>query len=396
MSAVSSTRTLWFSATGREPGRNPYLHHLYRVSLDGGTPELLTPEDADHDVSFSLGGGWFVDTFSRLDLPPVSALRAADGALVRVLETADITDLLATGWRKPEPIRTLARDGRTEIYGALFVPSTFDTERHYPVLDDVYPGPHNIRTPVRFPLPATASGTWQAQALAELGFIVVMLDGLGTAYRSKAFHDVGWGPGFGEAGGLPDHVHALRALAGERPYLDLERVGVYGHSGGGFAAARAMLLFPEFYRVGVASSGNHDQRGYHPQWGERYLGADITRYYAEAANSSLADRLAGALLLIHGELDDDVHPAMTLQLVDALIRANRDFDLLLVPNANHDFQDPTLTIDLPRGASVAERYVLRRRWDYFVRHLLGATPPANYLISGPASSDEDAAKGGPA
>ncbi|RIK44953.1 MAG: peptidase S9 [Chloroflexi bacterium] len=380
---------VWFSATGVETGRNPYYRHLYVTSLAGGAARLLTPEDADHAISFSPCGGWFVDCYSRIDLPPVSLLRRANGDLVRELEHADIDDLLATGWNLPERLECRARDDATPIYGMLLRPSTFDPACRYPLLDDVYPGPHNIRTPTRFPLPESFAGFWQAQALAELGFLVLTLDGLGTGFRARALQHMAWGPGFGEAGGLPDHVHALRQLARERPYLDPERVGVYGHSGGGFAAARAMLLYPEVFRVGVAASGNHDQRGYHAQWGEQYLGADISRYFADAANSSLAARLTGKLLLIHGELDDDVHPAMTLQLVDALVQANRDVDLLIVPNANHDFVDP-LAEPQPPGSGMAERYVVRRRWDYFVRHLLERQPPDSYLIQPP-----DTARGGP-
>lgn len=379
---------VYFTAGGAEAKRNPYYLHLYRVRLTGGAPELLTPEDAHHDVAFAPSGGWFVDRCSRIDQPPLSLLRAADGELLRVLEQADVADLLADGWRFPEPFRATARDGVTDIYGMITYPSDFDPARSYPILDNVYPGPHNIQTDVAFPDPAVSRDFWQGQALAELGFVVITIDGLGTAYRSKTFHAAAWGPGFGEAGGLPDHVAALAQLAADRPYLDLERVGIYGHSGGGFAAARGMLLYPDLYRVGVASAGNHDQRDYHAQWGELYLGADIARHYHEAANAPLAERLRGKLLLVHGELDDDVHPRHTLQLAAALLAAEREVDLLILPAADHELCDP-LVNDQPYGAAPALRYFLRRRWDYFVTHLLGVRSPDGYMIrAGPAKGGD--------
>ncbi|HEX5505700.1 MAG TPA: DPP IV N-terminal domain-containing protein, partial [Thermomicrobiales bacterium] len=374
---------LYFTAGGREAGRDPYYRHLYRCKLDGAELELLTPEDAEHTVAFSPTGAYFVDTFSRVDQAPATVLRAADGRLVCPLEEADLSALLATGWRFPERFSVKARDGVTDLYGMLIRPSRYDPTRHYPVLDAIYPGPQTIRTPKAFP-PAN-NGFWQDQALAELGFIVVTIDGQGTPYRSKAFHDVAYGAAFGEAGGLADHVAGLRQLAARDPSLDLDRVGIYGHSGGGYASTRAMLRFPDFYRVAVSSAGNHDQRGYNATWGERWIGAYDADAYAHQDNISLAGNLKGKLLLVHGELDDNVHPSLTLRLVDALIAANKDFDLLIVPNTNHAL------FDTRRGLKAFEQlysqghpYFVRKRWDYFVRHLRGAEPPAGYAIRLPA------------
>ncbi|MFN8542466.1 MAG: prolyl oligopeptidase family serine peptidase, partial [Thermomicrobiales bacterium] len=227
---------------------------------------------------------------------------------------------------------------------------------------------------------------WQDQALAELGFVVINIDGFGTPYRSKAFIDVAYGKHFGEAGGLEDHIVGFRQLAARDASLDLERVGIYGHSGGGYASARAMLLFPDFFKVAVSSAGNHDQRGYSADWGERYIGMPEGDNYDHQGNFDIAKNLRGKLLLVHGELDDNVHPGLTLRLADALIAANKDFDLLIIPFTNHGF------FDMRWGRQAADRYIslshpyfVRKRWDYFVTHLLGATPPAGYAIQSPLS-----------
>ncbi|HUY99679.1 MAG TPA: prolyl oligopeptidase family serine peptidase, partial [Thermomicrobiaceae bacterium] len=369
---------LYFTAGGREPARDPYFRHLYRCRLDGTDLSLLTPEDAEHSVTVSPSGRFFLDTHSRVDLPPVTVVRAADGAHVLTLEEADVAGLLARGWRFPERVRVTARDGVTPLYGMLIRPSGYDPARRYPLLDAIYPGPQTIRTPKGFP--DAASGFWQDQALAELGFVVVTLDGRGTPYRWKAFHDAAYGERFGEAGGLGDHVAGLRQLGERDGSLDLERVGIYGHSGGGYASTRALLSFPDFYRVAVSSAGNHDQRGYNASWGERWIGPYEAEVYALQDNIARAGQLQGKLLLVHGELDDNVHPSLTLRLVDALIAADKDFDLLIIPHTNHGL------FDTRRGLAAQERYLsqghpyfVRKRWDYFVRHLLGAEPPAYHL-----------------
>lgn len=353
---------IYFTAGGRESGRDPYLLHLYRTRPDGSQLRLLTPEDAHHEISFSPGGRYFIDRYSRVDTPPVTLLRAADGRLVRVLERADIGKLIARGWQKPERFRAEARDGKTPIYGVLYRPSDLDPRRKYPIVEDVYGGPQVVHAPRAF----TAG-----EPMAELGFMVVQIDGLGTPGRSSAFQDASYGKGFAEAGGLADHIAAIRQLATRYAYLDLDRVGIYGYSGGGYAAARALFDHPDFYKVAVAGAGSHDQLLYQFEWGEHFIGrpSESAEAYELQANRTRAGNLRGKLLLVHGDLDDDVPLANTMQLVSALIAANRDFDLLVVPNRNHDslYTDP---------------YFIRRQWDYFVKNLLGVEPPGQYQIGG--------------
>lgn len=350
---------LYFMGGGHEPERDPYYKHLYRVKLDGSDLQLLTPEDAEHNVTFSPGGKYFVDTFSRINLPPVTVLKKANGEQVRLLEAADISLLGQMGWCPPEPFSVKARDGVTDLYGAIFRPSHFDPGQSYPVIDAIYPGPQHTRTPKSFEPDA-------AQALAELGFIVVTIDGLGNMGRSKANHDVSYGK-FTEAGGLEDHIKGLRQLAERYPYMDLSRVGIFGHSGGGFASTKAILQYPDFYKVAVSSAGNHDQRGYLAGWGELYNGLLDGDNFVAQANPTLAANLQGRLLLAAGDMDDNVHMALTMQVVDALIKAGKDFDMLLLPNRNHTFS--------------RDAYFIRKLWDYFVTHLLGAIPPREYAIN---------------
>ncbi|HHW03356.1 MAG TPA: prolyl oligopeptidase family serine peptidase [Thermoanaerobacterales bacterium] len=355
---------IYFTAGGREPERDPYYRHLYRVKMDGSNLQLLTPEDAEHEVTFSPTGKYFVDTYSRVDLPPVTVLRNADGKLVRKLEEADIELLLATGWKFPERFCAKARDGVTDIYGVIIRPSNFDPSKKYPVIEGNYSGPHTIRVPKAFAGGHAKTQFWHDQALAELGFIVVSVDGLGMAFRSKAFQDFSY-KNLGDAG-LEDHIAAFRQLAARYPYMDLNRVGIYGYSAGGYAAAHAILAHPDFYKVAVAWAGNHDHRIDKASWVERYMGFPVGGHYEEQANPSIAHNLKGKLFLMHGEMDENVPPAATLQLVDALIKANKDFDFLILPNGVH--------------GSGNHPYVTRKRWDYFVQHLLGATPPHGYII----------------
>lgn len=370
-----ANQQLYISAMGREDGRDPYFDFGYRVSLDGGEPELLTPEDATHQLSFSPSGAFFVDSYSRVDLPPTTVLRAADGSLLFEMETADITGLTELGWAPPERFRIKARDGITDIYGVLILPTRFDPSagQSLPILDSIYAGPQTNQAPTSFlgystgvNVPNKTRDVWNAQAVAELGFAVVMIDGLGMPFRDKAFHDRSFRQ-LGD-GGIEDHVVAIRQLAESHPYLDLERVGIYGHSAGGYASTRAILMFSEFYKVAVSSAGNHDHRLDKANWVERYMGLPVGEHYHEQSNVTQAHRLQGKLLLMHGETDENVHPASTLQVVDALIKANKDFDLLILPNRPHGMG--------------ADPYFVRRRWDYFVRHLLGAEPPAGYAITG--------------
>lgn len=370
-------RWVYFTAMGREPRRDPYYMFIYRVSLDGGEPELLTPENAHHTAKFAPSGRFFIDTYSRVDLPPVTILRSASGQEVAELARADVEWLRATGWTETERFTAKARDGATDIYGVIVRPTDFDPNRTYPVIDYIYAGPQTNVAPTTFagalpfgsdPRAIQGNAYWHAQAIAELGFVVVMVDGLGMPGRSKAYHDVTY-LNLGD-GGIADHVTAIQQLGDRYPYLDLSRVGIYGHSAGGYASAHAILAFPEFYKVCVSSAGNHDHRLDKASWVERYMGFPVEDHYREQANQTLAHRLQGKLLLMHGEMDENVHPGSTMVLVDALIKANKDFDLLIVPNRPHSLQtDP---------------YVTRRRWDYFVRHLAGAEPPAGYGIADPA------------
>jgi dipeptidyl-peptidase 4 len=350
-----ASRTLYFTAGGREAGRDPYLEHLYRVNLDGSGLRLLTPENANHSVAFSPTGAYFVDTYSRADLPPVSVVRrASDGQVVVELEEADVSRLLATGWDFPEPFEALAEDGETDIYGIIWRPSNFDDSRSYPVVEQVYTGPHSFFVPKTF-----AAYRNHAQLIAELGFIVVQVDGRGTARRSRAFHDhsrMNLGPG-----GLPDHIAALRQLGERYPYLDLDRVGIYGHSAGGYDSTQAILQFPDFYKVAVSSAGNHDHRVDKHVWNVQWMGWPLGEHYDEQSNVNLAHRLEGKLLLAHGDLDDNVPVSATLQLVDALIQADKEFDLMILPNQRHGIG--------------GHPYFQRMRMDYFVRHLLGVDPP---------------------
>lgn len=359
--AVDGDR-VYFTAGGREPGRDPYYRHLYRVRADGTDLALLTPEDADHEVSFAPDGSAFVDTCSRVDAPPRTVVRAADGTLLLKLGEGDVAYLDALGWRPPEQVVVEATDGQTDLYGLLFLPTDFDPGASYPVVDSVYPGPQSIVTAKAFPADYSwnAKIFWKCQALAELGFAVVTLDGPGTPYRSKAFHDAAYGC-MGDAGGLADHVAGITALGENRSYMDLDRVGIYGHSGGGFMTAQALLTYPGFYEAGVASAGNQDNRLYGSYWGEKYEGMPDGDTYLEQVTALKAANLTGHLLFVTGDLDDNVHPSMSLQLADALIEANRTFDMLVLPNRNHHFNyDP---------------YFIRRQFDYFVLHLQGAAPP---------------------
>lgn len=374
------TRNRWvyFTAGGREEGRDPYLRHLYRVKLDGTALQLLTPENADHKISFAPTGEYFTDTYSRVDLAPVSLVRAADGKLARVLEVADISALQAMGWHFPEPFHALARDGKTAIYGVIFRPTHFDPNKSYPVIDAIYPGPQVTRVTKRLSFSGAGvhSGGFD-QALAELGFVVVTVDGMGTPYRSKAFREVSYG-NLGDAGGLADHIAAIKQLGERYSYLDLGRIGIWGISAGGYAAARAILRYPDFYKVAVSLSGAHDLRGFWAEWGERFQGYPVDdEKYEQQANAPLAAGLRGKLLLAYGALDDVVHPSQTLGLADSLIASNKDFDLLVFPNRSHALIDLGQDKHSPK---ILDLYFVRRFWDYFVKNLAGVDPPQEYQI----------------
>jgi dipeptidyl-peptidase-4 len=366
------TRTIWFQAQGREKGEDPYFRHFYRIGLDGKNYVSLTPEVGDHSIQLSNSGRYLIDTCSQPDVPPAVVLRDADGRLILPLEKADISKLLATGWKPPIPIRMKAHDGKTDIYGLMFQPTQLDPRKKYPVINNVYPGPQTGSTGNR----AFSAARGDRQALAELGFLVVTIDGMGTPGRSKSFQDAYYGA-MGRDNTIPDQIAGMKELAAKYPYMDINRAGIWGHSGGGFATTTAMFRFPDFFKVGIAESGNHDQRVNEDDWGERYQGlvvrnADGTDSYDAEANQNFAQNLKGHLLLAHGTMDTNVPPYQTMMIADALIKANKDFDLLMLPNQNH-------------GYGTASNYMMRRRWDYFVRWLLGVEPPKEYVIGQPTA-----------
>jgi len=354
------TRVVTFLGSGKEPGRDPYFVHLYTVNLDGSGLKLLTPEDADHAITLSPDGKHFVDAYSRPDVPQVVVLRDNTGKTIAEIAHTDVSRLKAAGWVPPVPFVAKARDGKTDLYGLMFKPSHFDATKKYPVVNYIYPGPQTGSVGSR----SFAASRRDNQALAELGFIVVALDGMGTPFRSKKFHDAY----FNNLGDntLPDQVTAIQQLAAKNAWMDLDRVGIWGHSGGGNATADAMFRYPEFYKVGIAESGNHDNRVYEDDWAEKWIGLLDGKNYESQANESLAKNLRGHLMLAHGTMDDNVPPNNTLLVVDALIKANKDFDLIMIPNAHHGYAD-------------ASAYMMRRRWDYFVKYLLGADGPHEYL-----------------
>ncbi|MEP7380634.1 MAG: DPP IV N-terminal domain-containing protein [Gemmatimonadota bacterium] len=361
-------RQIWFTANGRETGRDPYFDHLYRIGFDGQGLTLLTPEVANHSVSLAPDARYFVDTYSTPDTPPVTVLRDRNGKLVQTLERADITRLVASGWRPPVPIRMKARDGATDIYGLMYVPSTLDTTKKYPIINHIYPGPQSGSVGPRTFVPSRGDD----QALAELGFVVVEIDGMGTPDRSKAFHDYYYGR-MGD-NTIPDQVAGMKELAQRYRYIDIDKVGIWGHSGGGFATASAMFRAPDFFNVGIAESGNHDNRNYEDDWGERYQGL-LTKNgpsdnYAAEANQTYAKDLKGKLFLIHGMMDDNVPPYNTELVADALMKAGKDFDQIMLPHAHHGY-----------GPDAA--YIMRRRWDYFVQNLQGNLPPKEYQMGKP-------------
>jgi dipeptidyl-peptidase 4 len=358
-------RQIWFTAVGKEAGRDPYYQHLYRVGFDGKGLTLLTPEPMHHTVSVSDDGRWIVDTYSTPDVPSVTVLRYRNGKVLDTLERTDISRLVATGWKAPTPIRVKSRDGSTDLYGLMVAPSSLDTTRKYPVVVRVYPGPQSGSMGPRSFVPVRGDD----QALAELGFVVVLLDGMGTPGRSKAFHDFYYGRMVDNT--IPDQIAAVKQLAERYRFVDADRAGIWGHSGGGFATGAAMLRHAGFFKVGIAESGNHDQRIYEDDWGDRYQGllvrSGTTDNYAVDANQTYARNLQGKLFLIHGNMDDNVPPYNTLLVADALMKAGKDFDMLMLPNARHGFGADGL-------------YIMRRRWDYFVQHLQGNIPPKEYPL----------------
>lgn len=360
------SRMLYFEANGREKGRDPYFSHFYSIQFDGKNLKLLTPEDANHTLSISSDGKYFVDNYSKPDVAPISVLRDMNGKLIATLETADIGKLTTTGWKPPTPIKVKSRDNKWDLYGLMFTPSNLDKSKKYPVINYIYPGPQGGGVGSR----SFSAARSDHQALAELGFVVVVIDGTCNPGRSKSFHDVCYGNMADNT--LDDQISGLKQLEGSYPFLDLNKVGVWGHSGGGYATAAAMFRYPDFYKVGISESGNHENRNYEDDWGERYIGlltkdAKGKSNYEDQANQNFAAGLKGKLMLAHGAMDDNVPPYNTYLVVDALIKANKDFDLIIFPHAKH-------------GYGADSYYMMRKRWDYFVKNLMGAEPPKEYKI----------------
>ena len=353
-------RILYFIADGKQ-AENPYFGQLCKIGFDGKHFALLTPEAGNHTITLSPSGNYFIDSYSKPDVAPVIVLRNMDGKLVTDLEKTDISRLLASGWKPVTPFSVKAKDGKTDIYGLMFTPTHLDPNKKYPIVDYIYPGPQG-----------GSVGSWSFaasrgdnQALAELGFIVVAIEGTSNPLRSKSFHDMSYGNMAENT--LPDQIAGVRQLAAKYTYIDTTKVGIWGHSGGGFATAAAMFRYPDFFKVGISESGNHDNRNYEDDWGERYDGLAANSDYDAQANENYAKNLKGKLMLAHGMMDNNVPPENTLLVVQALEKANKDYDLVIFPNS-------------PHGYGPFSSYMMRRRWDYFVKNLLGGTPPKEYLM----------------
>jgi len=344
-------RKIWFRASGIRPGQDPYFIHYARINFDGSGLVVLTEGDGTHEIQYSPDRRFFIDTWSRVDQPPVTELRrTSDGKFVCALETADISALLETGWKTPIPFTAKGRDGKTDICGVIVRPTNFDPKKKYPIIENIYAGPQGSYVRKRFT-------PWhKAWPVAELGFIIVQIDGMGTSNRSKAFHDV-CARNLADAG-FPDRVLWIKAAAKKYPWMDVSRVGIFGRSAGGQNAARGILDYPDFYKVAVAYAGCHDNRMDKIWWNELWMGWPVGPHYAASSNATVAHKLRGKLMLIVGELDRNVDPSSTMQLADALIKADKDFDMIVIPGGRHG----------------AHPYGNRRRRDFFVRHLLGVKP----------------------
>ncbi|MEO6915738.1 MAG: prolyl oligopeptidase family serine peptidase, partial [Chitinophagaceae bacterium] len=346
-------REIWFQASGMNPGEDPYFIHYYRIGFDGKGLVKLTSANASHKLAFSPDRKYFLDTYSRVDAPPITELHlTADGKFIMQVEQADLSAYLATNIKFPEPFKAKGRDGVTDIWGVVFRPSNFDPAKRYPIIEQIYAGPQDSFVPKIF------SAYGETQSLAELGFIVVQIDGMGTYNRSKAFHDVCW-KNLADAG-FPDRILWMKALATKYPYVDTTRVGVYGTSAGGQNSAGAVLFHPEFYHAAVSACGCHDNRVDKEWWNEQWMGYPVGKHYEEQSNVTNAYRLQGDLLLIVGEADENVPPESTYRVVDALIKAGKEFQFLAVPGMGH---------------SDGGVYGKKKKRDFFVKSLLGVDPP---------------------
>ena len=348
---------IYFLASGKDANNNPYHQKLYRTNFNGEVV-LLTPENAHHVINFSEDGKYFADNYSTINIPTKTVLRASkNGKILAELTKANVDDALSKGWQSPEVFELIAKDGKTTIYGAMWKPTNFDASKSYPIIDATYTGPH---TQV---FPKTFDRGFSNQSLAELGFIVIGVDGLGTSGRSKEFHDHSYK---NMGNNLEDHVLAIKYLANKYSWINIDKVGIYGHSAGGYDTGRAMLGFPDFYKVGVASSADHDFRMEKAWWPEMYQGWPIDDTYEKVSNITNAGNLKGKLLLVHGGIDDNVNPSATFKLAEALVNADKEFDLLILPSQRHGYEGK------------ARSYFTKKRWNYFIEHLLDTKPIWNF------------------
>ena len=346
-------RQIYFQASGMNKGEDPYFVYAFRINFNGQGLIALSKGKGSHNISYSSDMSYYIDTWSRVDLPPRTELRRTlDCKLVMDVEKTDISRLIKAGWKPPEVFTAKGRDSKTDIWGIIIRPMDFDPAKKYPVVEYIYAGPHSSHVPKTF------SPCYYMQPLAEMGFIIVQIDGMGTSNRSKAFHDVCW-KNLGDAG-FPDRILWHKEAAAKYPYYDINRVGIYGNSAGGQNNLGALLFHPEFYKVGVSSCGCHDNRMDKIWWNEQWMSWPVGPEYAASSNVDNAYRLRGHLLLILGEMDTNVDPSSTMQVVDALIKANKNFDFLVIPGGGH---------------GMGGEYGQRKMFDFFVRHLHGVGPP---------------------
>ncbi len=350
-----ANEVIYFSANGMKKGEDPYLIHYYKINFDGSNLVELTPEEGMHQCWYSSDYKYLVDVYSKVDQAPIAVLRDAKNGKIRMqLDKADISALLANGWKAPEVFSAKGRDGKTDMWGVIYRPSNFDPSKKYPVIEYIYSGPGDQYVPKTF-----SSYNWWMTSLAELGFIVVQVDGMTTSFRSKEFEEVCY-KNLKDAG-LPDHIAWIKAAAQKYPYMDIDRVGIFGCSAGGQESTGAVLFHPEFYKAAYSACGCHDNRMDKIWWNELWMGYPVDESYSACSNVDNAYLLSRPLMLVVGELDDNVDPASTMQVANALIKANKDFELVVIPGAHH---------------TMGEDFGEHKRYDFFVRHLMGVTPPS--------------------
>lgn len=347
-----ANQKIYFMAAGKETGSNPYSQQLYSISMDGKNLKRITGENLHHLISISPDGNYTVDNYSTVNNPTKTVLRnTLDGKILMDLGKADVSQI--KDWSPPEPFTALARDNKTTIYGAIWKPTNFDPNKIYPVLEMSYTGPHTQVFPKEF------SRAFNLQTYAELGFVVVVVDGLGSSGRSKEFHNYSYK---NLGGNLADHVSAIKQLGRRYKWMDTTRVGIYGHSAGGYDAGHALLAYPDFYKVAVASSADHDHRMEKAWWPEMYMGWPVDSAYHLQSNITMAGNLKGKLLITHGGIDENVNPSATFKLAEALIKADKQFDMLILPSQRHGY------------TGVHRKYFLKTQWNYFIKHLRGVEP----------------------